>query len=256
MIDLYGDYHTHTRYSHGKGTILQNAEAANARGLKELAITDHGFQHGLYGIRRDEYKFMREEIDDLNLDSPLKILLGVEANILSLEGDVDVEDRDLEITDILLLGYHKIFAAKDIRSVFSFFIPSFVNSIFRWKSDKARLRNTEAFVRAMDKYPVDVIVHPGFNIEIDYMLLAIEAAKRGVYLELNANKNCIPGDILQRMIVETDVQFIINSDAHSPDRVGVTDAKREKLERLMLNPERVCNISSAPRLKRYKKARL
>lgn len=254
MIELYGDYHTHTRYSHGKGTIKQNAEAAKDRGLKELAITDHGFQHGLYGVSRDEYKIMREEIDGLNQDPSLKILLGVEANILSLEGDVDVEERDLEMTDILLLGYHKIFAAKDIRSVFSFFIPSFVNSVLRWKSDKARLRNTEAFIRAMDKYPIDIIVHPGFNIDVDYMLLAHEAGARGVYLELNANKNCIPGEVIQRMTRETDVQFIINSDAHSPDRVGVTDAKRAKLEGLGLSPERICNISAAPLLRSAKRA--
>lgn len=252
MIELYGDYHTHTKYSHGKGTIRQNAEAAKARGLHELAITDHGFQHGLYGITRDDYQTMRTEVDAFNADPALKILLGIEANILSLEGDVDIEKSDLEITDILLLGYHKIFAAKDIRSVFSFFIPSVVNSVLRWKSDKARIRNTEAFIRAMDKYPIDIIVHPGFNIDIDYMLLAKEAAAHEIYLELNANKNCIPAETIQRMTAETSVRFIINSDAHTPDRVGVTDARREKLDKLGLTPERICNRTAPIKLKQKK----
>ncbi|HQD05151.1 MAG TPA: PHP domain-containing protein, partial [Halanaerobiales bacterium] len=34
----YGDYHTHSQYSHGKGNIEGNIEAAIARGLRELAI--------------------------------------------------------------------------------------------------------------------------------------------------------------------------------------------------------------------------
>ena len=31
---LIGDYHTHTVFSHGKGTIRQNAEAALKKDLK------------------------------------------------------------------------------------------------------------------------------------------------------------------------------------------------------------------------------
>ena len=40
---LTADYHTHTPYSHGKNTVLENAVAAKAKGLKEIAITDHGY---------------------------------------------------------------------------------------------------------------------------------------------------------------------------------------------------------------------
>jgi predicted metal-dependent phosphoesterase TrpH len=35
---LVADYHTHTRYSHGKGTILENVEAARKKGLKKLPL--------------------------------------------------------------------------------------------------------------------------------------------------------------------------------------------------------------------------
>ena len=48
---LTGDYHTHTVYSHGKGTVLENAMQAKALGLKEIAITDHGFEQLAFGIK-------------------------------------------------------------------------------------------------------------------------------------------------------------------------------------------------------------
>ena len=41
---LTGDYHTHTIYSHGKGTVLENVMRAKEVGLQEIAITDHGFE--------------------------------------------------------------------------------------------------------------------------------------------------------------------------------------------------------------------
>ena len=51
---LTGDYHTHTIYSHGSGTVMDNAVAAKELGLKEIAITDHGFEQMAFGIKRNK----------------------------------------------------------------------------------------------------------------------------------------------------------------------------------------------------------
>ena len=62
---LYGDYHTHTLYSrhhHGKGTVLENASVAADKGLKQIAITDHGFNHEFFGIRRKNIPSLQEDI--------------------------------------------------------------------------------------------------------------------------------------------------------------------------------------------------
>ena len=45
------DHHTHTTYSHGKGSILDNARVAHEKGLKSIAITDHGPGNFLYGMK-------------------------------------------------------------------------------------------------------------------------------------------------------------------------------------------------------------
>ena len=45
------DHHTHTIYSHGKGSIEDNVRVAAARGLKSVAVTDHGPGHLTYGLK-------------------------------------------------------------------------------------------------------------------------------------------------------------------------------------------------------------
>ena len=59
------DYHTHTTFSHGKGSIEDNVKAAIAAGLTGLAISDHGPGHLTYGVKRKDFPVMRAEIDRL-----------------------------------------------------------------------------------------------------------------------------------------------------------------------------------------------
>ena len=72
------DYHTHTVYSHGKGTIRDNVEEARRKGLSEIAISDHGPGHLTYGIKRSAIPKMREEIDRINSEyDDIKVYLRV-----------------------------------------------------------------------------------------------------------------------------------------------------------------------------------
>ena len=53
---LMADYHTHTYFSHGKGSIEGNVQAAIARGLKAVALTDHGFSQPMVGLTGENIK--------------------------------------------------------------------------------------------------------------------------------------------------------------------------------------------------------
>ena len=65
-MKILADYHTHTIYSHGKGTIEDNVKVAISKGIETLGISDHSYGHLTYGVKRDDIFKMREEIDILN----------------------------------------------------------------------------------------------------------------------------------------------------------------------------------------------
>ena len=109
-MKLLADLHTHSKYSgpfHAKDKIEQMAYAANEQGLVEVAITDHGYNHwcgtSLYKIAK-----ARLEIDEINKWSKTKVLLGVEADIISEDGKLDIDEDTLQIIDILVVGYHRL----------------------------------------------------------------------------------------------------------------------------------------------------
>ena len=87
------DHHTHTIYSHGKGSIEDNVRVAAARGLKSVAVTDHGPGHLTYGLKTEKLPEMRREIARLKTVYPqVEVLLGVEANTIRVEPYLDVHE--------------------------------------------------------------------------------------------------------------------------------------------------------------------
>ena len=45
-MKILADYHTHTIYSHGKGTIEDNVKVAISKGIETIGISDHGYNCG------------------------------------------------------------------------------------------------------------------------------------------------------------------------------------------------------------------
>ena len=59
-MKFYGDYHTHSVYSDGRAKISDAALYAGKIGLKELAVTDHGFANVTLSLT--EKKFEKERL--------------------------------------------------------------------------------------------------------------------------------------------------------------------------------------------------
>lgn len=219
-MELFADYHTHTIYSHGKGTIKENVEVAIQKGLKEIAITDHGPSHATYGIKRKNLAKMRYEIDRLNEQYPqIKILLGIEANLIGLDGTIDVNKEELRLIDKLLLGFHNGAVPKTIRDGNNLYFKNYFSKLFKINSEICKKRNTDAFILAMKKYNIDILTHPGAKIDIDIKRLAKAAGETDTALEINSSHGNLTVEYA-KIAMKENVLFVINSDAHVPNNVG------------------------------------
>lgn len=238
---IISDYHTHTIYSHGKGSIRENVEAAIAKGLKTIAITDHGPGHRFYGVSLENLYKMREEIDSLNEEyNEIQILLGVEANVMNYNGEIDVNDEILGLIDILLLGYHYGIIPTNISSCLNLYIRNFFSKILKLKDSKIVEKNTDALIKAINKYPVKIITHPGSKAWLNIERLANECARQNVLLEINSSHSQLSVESLE-IALTTGVKFSIDSDAHSPERVGDFEKGLDRIKKLNIPKDRIYN---------------
>ncbi|HZK24020.1 MAG TPA: PHP domain-containing protein [Oscillospiraceae bacterium] len=239
------DFHTHTIYSHGKGTIKENVQAAQRRGLKTIGIADHGPGHFFIGVRgADTFRRMREEINSLRLEYPeLEILLGVEANIVDVDGTIDVPESILSELDYLLVGYHKLVRPRSW-SAFWLGAQNFLAGWLGLTVPRLRQQNTAAICAAVRRYPVYAITHPGLQIDIDTHALAEACAETETLMEINSSYAPKLAGYVQ-VALPLGVKFVVNSDAHIPARVGDFTAAYQLIERLNLPLKRLVNIAPA-----------
>ncbi|NLN06107.1 MAG: PHP domain-containing protein [Firmicutes bacterium] len=246
---ITADYHTHTVYSHGKGSIEDNVKAALKRGLKAVGICDHGPGHLFIGVRGEgALRRMQEEIRALRYKYPqIGILFGVEANIVDLDGKIDVPENLLPALDILLLGYHKLVRPASVRAFFWLAANLFCGWL---KFHPAWLRrlNTAAICTAVRRYPVTAVTHPGLQVDIDTGKLAAVCRERGTLLEINSSY----GEKLDeyvRTALPHGVFFLCSSDAHTPERVGDFAASFALVRRLQVPRGRIVNLQEDDREK-------
>ena len=107
-------------------------------------------------------------------------------------------------------------------------------------------RNTTAFLKALDKYPIDVITHLNYGCPTDTLAVARLAKEKGTLIELNGKRiNFTDQELL--IMANEGVKFIVNSDAHSPDRVGECNNALNLIFRLNLPISQIVNIDKLPR---------
>lgn len=246
-MKLFADYHTHTTYSHGEGTVRENIAAAQARGLEQLAISDHGPANPFLGIRgsrvlldiKKEVAYYNGRYDDI------RVLTGVEANIVGSDGKLDIPDEVLRQMDIVLAGLHRFTWFTDWQAGKTMYLENPLGKmplgiLRRHMAAKARINNTKAVVEAVYHNAIDIITHPGLHMAIDTFELARACAKRGTALEINASHGASLAEFA-RAAASQGVSFAINSDAHYPRDVGRLDRGLAVAEKLGLTADRIIN---------------
>ena len=218
LEDIQGDLHMHTTASDGTASILEMAEAAKARGLKYIAITDHSkrvaMANGLDGPRCLEHwraiQSVRKSI------SGIEVLCGIECDILE-DATMDLPDEVLQEAEWVVAVLH--YGLKQPR-------------------DQIRKR----LVTAIRNPYVSVIGHPTGRIigrrapaDVDFEDVLKAAADHGVMMEINANPARLDlDDIHAAAARDLGIPIVINTDAHSTAgfeamEYGVYQARRAGL---------------------------
>ena len=238
--NLGGDFHTHTIYSHGKGTIEQNVQTAIERGLKAVAITDHGFGQPFAGITPKKFEVMKKEVAELRIKYPeIKILLGVEANIIRKDGTIDLSDEQEKEMDIILAGYHLSATERRLGSLLSLAVPAVLARTGICTKGQIR-RNTKTYLQAIKNRKIDVITHPGYMMPLDYKEIGKACADFGTYIEISS-RHVIPDEMGLEELLTTDTKFIINSDAHELYQIGHVNYALRLIEKYHIE-DRVVNL--------------
>ena len=236
------DLHTHTTYSHGKGSILDNAISAKQKGVEGIAITDHGFSHPAFGMRRRKLDKMRGECTLAEEQAGVKVLLGIESNIRGRDGTIDVKPSDYANLDVVLAGVHKFILYKSVGDFNRLLLKNMWHDKFKTKaSDKLIKYNTECYINAVKNNPIDVLTHVGYGCACDAVEVAKACADYGTLFEISTKKNPLTDEEWQGVIA-TGVNFALDSDAHSVDRIGDTALFEDLLKRVNFPMERIMNI--------------
>jgi putative hydrolase len=243
---LVADYHTHTYFSHGKGSIECNVRQAMAKGLKRIALTDHGFAQPLMGMTGEKLMQMRRTIDELNkkYNGQIEILLGVESNVISMDGHIDVPDKYIDKLDILAVGLHRAVLTTSQGFVWQVKWALNASAVMKGMKEKLAGSCTEALVAAVNRYDVDFVTHPGYHYPVRILPLAEACAKTGTAIEINSSHGK-PGLEALRQAMATGVNFSIGSDAHLPERVGDFELGMALAREANIPPERIINSSQS-----------
>lgn len=218
VADIQGDLHMHTTASDGKATILEMANAAKARGLKYIAITDHSkrvsMANGLDAVRLREHwaeiRKVREQV------SGIEILCGIECDILE-DATLDLDDEVLSEAD-------------------------WVIAVLHYGLKQPRDQIMQRLLNAIRNPHVDAIGHPTGRMlpnrqpaDIDFTTFFKAAADHGVLLEINASPERLDLDDVQAAAAKAHgIPIIIDTDSHNTNGFqvlpyGVNQARRAGL---------------------------
>lgn len=216
LEDIRSDLHMHTTASDGRHSIAEMAEAAKARGLAFICVTDHSQALTVAnGLTPERLRAQIDEIDAYNDDAPaIPVLRGLEVDILE-KGEIDMDADVLERLDWVVGSVHsRMNQPPDVM--------------------------TDRLVRAVRSGLISAIGHPtgrligqrdGYEFDLEAVLDACE--EMGVALEINASPERLDlaAPHIRAVLERPKLALTINTDAHSTGglaqmRFGVGMARR------------------------------
>jgi len=236
-MNIIGDYHMHTRASDGSGSVQDMVTIALEKGLREIAITDHGLRKikGLKPKRLAEYF---SEID--SVQEQLTVLVGAELDLINGAGALDPAEGLREKCDIILMGIH-ILVWYSFRTFFSFLVPNLFYKLIKFTPKWRVRRNTAIVKKCLEQNDVDIWAHPGRYFKVDVVDVARTCVRKGILIELSGKRVSFRPIDFERMI-ELGAKFIIGSDAHHPNKIAEVDRVSEFLKNCDYTEDDIINL--------------
>ncbi|HEY6042151.1 MAG TPA: DNA polymerase/3'-5' exonuclease PolX, partial [Anaerolineae bacterium] len=198
--DLRGDLQCHSTWSDGRYSIHDMAEAARARGLHYMGLTDHSKSLGVTrGLDEKRLVEQWKEIDELNKTwKDFRVLKSTEVEIRA-DGTLDYDDEWLAKFDLVIASTHSALT-------------------------QPREKITARVERALRNPYVDVFAHPTGRLlgqreasALDMEVVFRVAKETGTILEVDGTSDRMDlDDTHVRRALELGLKIVVDSDAHAP----------------------------------------
>lgn len=221
------DMHCHTIASgHAYSTLQEIVTSAKQNGLQMVGIADHApGMPGSAGI----FHFQNLRVVPREIEG-IRVMVGVEANIIDYDGKVDMTEDNLKMLDYSIASMH----------------PPCINS-------GNINENTRAIIKAIQNPYVNIIGHPDDSrYPVDYEEIIKAAKDYNVLLEINnsslnpngfrrdARKNI---DKILELCEKHKTSIILGSDAHIAFHAGVFNFCKSVIKETNFPEELIVNNS-------------
>ncbi|MEG2199351.1 MAG: hypothetical protein RRY25_03590, partial [Anaerovorax sp.] len=169
------------------------------------------------------------------------ILLGVEANIINQSGALDVTRDELAFFDYVLAGYHYGIFGEDKIKAAGLHTANWLGEHTGLSLKSVKKFNTEMTVKAIYENKLKILTHPGDKGSFDIGAIAKACATQGTLMEISTWHKCLTVEGIKEA-AKTEVQFVISSDAHRPERIGDCQGGVERALAAGLDLERIVNL--------------
>lgn len=220
------DLHVHTTASgHAYSTLKEYIDWGKQHGMETIGFSDHGpaMPGGPNIFHIGNQTIIPRVIDGI------RVLRGVEANILSVNGDIDISEKYIHRLDYCIASLHDVVIK-----------PAHID------------RNTQAIIQAVRNPSVDIIGHSGnprFPIHIDAFVEACLAENKVIEInnssfvsESRTGSKAFCYAIAERAKA-LGVKLILGSDAHIAYALGGFENSLKLLSDLNIDPSQVINTS-------------
>lgn len=206
------DTHCHSLAStHAYSTIKEMAESAKEIGLKGFALTDHAVQSpdAPHMWHFHNLKCLPREINGV------KLIRGVEANVLDAEGNIDMYGEHLKYIEWIVASMH--------------------SSVMGSNPEKDY---TNAYIKlAKEHNEIDVIGHPTtilFPFDYEKTLKVFkeynkfpEINESSIIFKKGSKENAVS---MLKICKKYDIPVVVNTDAHYCGLLGKTDTAQQLIE--------------------------